>query len=457
MVKRACRGVWVAALALNLAAPAALASARPPLAESTFSADSKFVLWNQELLEKSPGRDVALLDLDALDHNIDQVRARLGRQFQLRIVTKSLPSIPLIRYILRRAQTNRIMAFSEGLLTAILEEFGDSVDILLGRPMPVESARRVLSARPAARHVHWLVDTRERMTAYAALARSIHARLCVAVEIDVGLRRGGALDVAALNEILQVVAANEDCLRFVGFMGYDGHVPAAPEFGLDPDAEFAAVHARYAEFVRAGARAFPNLFSGDRVYNSGGSRTYARYGEQLTSTPVNDVALGSAFLTPSNFSDLKSLTHIPASFLASPVLKRIQPAEVPFVLGYLPSLAESNPSLQVAFYMVGASFPGDIIAPEGLVQNPFIPGAGVVRNLLPNQMLMNGAASLPLSVGDFVFHQTWEGDGLAWLDSVLLLRGGAIVGEWDTFREGPARKRQPGPDRISRTRAGTHP
>jgi Alanine racemase, N-terminal domain len=330
---------------------------------------------------------------------------------------------------------DRVMAFSEGMLTAILEEFGDSLDVLLGRPMPVEGARRVLARCPGARRVHWLVDTPERMASYASLADARRERLDVAVEIDVGMRRGGALDSSALLSILQVLEAHPDRLRFSGFMGYDGHVPAAQSFGFDADTEFAAVHARYDELVRAGARANPRLFGREPIYNSGGSGTYFRYTDEFSATPVNDVALGSAFLLPADFDDLRALGHLPASFLASPVLKKIDPAEVPFALGYLPSLAESNPSLQVAFFMVGASFPGDIVAPEGLVQNPFIPGAGVVRNLLPNQMLMNGSRSVPLSVGDFVFHRTWEGDGLAWL------RGGAIAGEWETFREGAGRRR----------------
>lgn len=453
-------GKTVAGVALGgLAAPSAARAQKvarasskehlPKTASAQAELDARFATWNRELLAKSPGRDVGLLDLDAVDRNIDLVRANMGEQFALRIVTKSLPCIALIRHILARAHTHRVMAFSEGMLAALLETFGDSLDILLGRPMPVDGARRILARRPRARRLQWLLDTPERAASYAALAGEVRERLEVAVEIDVGLRRGGALDAAALASILEVVASHPSRLRFSGLMGYEGHVRYAEEFGFNPDAEFAAVHERYDAFVRAGASSYPELFAGTPVYNSGGSSTYYRYGPAFSASRVNDIALGSAFLFPSDFAFLGFLGHRAASFLASPVLKKIDPAEVPFLLGYLPSLAATNPSLEVAFFMVGAGFPGDVVAPQGLVFNPFVPGAGVVRNLLPNQTVMNGSRSVPLSVGDFVLHHAWEGDGIGWLGSVLVLQGDTVVAEWETFRESNTRPRGRPGDRGS--------
>lgn len=54
-----------------------------------------------------------IVDLDRLDHNIDQAvafAAQAGKA--LRLVEKSLPSFQLLDYIARRAGTRRLMSFT---------------------------------------------------------------------------------------------------------------------------------------------------------------------------------------------------------------------------------------------------------------------------------------------------------------------------------------------------------
>jgi D-serine deaminase-like pyridoxal phosphate-dependent protein len=95
------------------------------------------------------------------------------------------------------------------------------------------------------------VDTKARLAEYCDLAHTLGDPLAIAIEIDVGLRRGGARNPAELLEMLDILARQRNRLRFTGLMGYDGHVPFAPP-GFDSDAEFAAVHERYMGFVQAG-------------------------------------------------------------------------------------------------------------------------------------------------------------------------------------------------------------
>lgn len=401
----------------------------------TLPSGRRFARWNTELKAKAPGRDVTLVDLDALDHNIEVVKSQLGPAFALRVVTKSLPSLDLIEYVMNKAGTHRLMAFSEGLLRDLLLRFGSSADILLGRPTPIEAARRVFAESPrAAADVKWLVDTKERMIEYRELAVSVGRPLHVVVEIDVGLRRGGARTVTELLEMLAVMDSRDGLLRLEGFMGYEGHVPFAPP-GFDSDVEFAAVHERYSDFVAAARQAYPAMFHRRMVMDSGGSGTYHRYSADLV-TPVNEVSMGSAFLLPEHFADLSVFGLRPAAYQASAVLKRVDPAEVPFAEGYLPYLAQSNPSLETAYYMVGAGFPGELVHPAGLIVNPFMPEGDGVKNLMSNQQLRNGPADLPLEVGDFVFYHPWEGGGLAWLSMLEVLRDDTIIDRWPVFREG---------------------
>lgn len=405
------------------------------------SDESRFETWNQELRAKTGGRESALVDLDAVEQNMKLVGIQLGSRIALRLVAKSLPSVRLLEHMMVTGCTNRIMAFSEGMVRDLLCRFGSDVDILLGRPASVEAAARIfetLDARysrgtnPAAQ-VRWLVDTAERMTEYRSLAEELGSTLEVAVEIDVGLRRGGAIDEEQLLAMLSIIDQS-DSLELSGFMGYDGHVPFAPA-GADPDREFSEVQKRYADFVRAGSDAFPDLFEAPLVYNSGGSRTYHRYVDTLQS-PVNEIAMGSAFFYPSHFSDLPEQALRHATFLASPVLKRIDPAEIPFARGLLPAMAEDDPNLEVSFHVVAGGFPADPVSPSGLVENPAIPGSEGVNNLLSNQAEWLGSRQVPLSVGDFIFYHPWEGDGIRWLSRLDVFRDGKLVDQWSTFQPG---------------------
>lgn len=413
----------------------AINSSSPPVDASRFEA------WNQELRSKAAGRESALVDLDALDHNMKLVGGQLGSGTALRLVAKSLPSIRLLEYMMVTACTNRVMAFSEGMVRDLLCHFGAEVDILLGRPETVEAAARTFatldarhsgSSNPAA-SVRWLLDTAERAGAFRDFADQRGSAVNVAVEIDVGLRRGGAIDDEELLAILAIIDESS-FLQFTGFMGYEGHVPFAP-VGADPEREFIDVQRRYAAFVRAGSDAFPTLFSGSLVHNSGGSRTYHRYTDDLD-TPVNEVAMGSAFFYPFHFADLPDTELRRATFLASPALKRIDPAEIPFARGLLPAMAEGDPNLEVSFHVVGGGFPGEQVYPDGLVENTVIPGADGVNNLLSNQAEWLGSRQVPLEVGDFVFYHPWEGDGVRWLSRLDVFREGELIDQWSTFQPG---------------------
>ncbi len=406
--------------------------------------EARFPAWNDQLREHAAGRETALVDLNAVDHNLKMVGNALGSQINLRLVAKSLPCLELLEYMMVAAHTNRVMAFSEGMVRDLLLRFGDTVDILLGRPAAVDEARRTFDTLDAtgqkpnpAGGVRWLVDTTARMAEFAQLAESRRELISVAVEIDVGLRRGGARSEAELLETLEQIESSPH-LHFAGLMGYEGHVPYAAMGQLTPDVEFARVQERYAGFVRTGEEAFPELFAGPQVFNSGGSRTYQYYTDDVD-TPVNEVAMGSAFFYPSNFHNIPEKRLRAATFFATPVLKRIDPAETPFDPGFLPRLAAENPGLQVANFMTTGDFPGSLIYPAALIKDPMQPddtSPPRLINMLPNQGRWLGSPEIPLEVGDFIFYQPWEADAIRWLKYLDVFRGDELVDQWLTFQPG---------------------
>ncbi|MEQ1855806.1 MAG: alanine racemase [Longimicrobiales bacterium] len=404
--------------------------------------EGRFVAWNATLRASAAERESAFVDLDAVDHNLRLVGGRLGSKFGLRLCDKSLPSLPLLEYMMQAAGTNRIMAFSEEMVRDLLVRFGSDVDILLGRPASVAALARTFAtldelggeSNPAG-SVRWLVDTPERMQQYAAFAAERGEAISISVEIDVGLHRGGARDSDQLRAMLRTIEES-GLLRFTGFMGYEGHVPFVPLDRGSPAAEFAAVQRRYAQYVRVGREAHPALFEGPLVYNSGGSRTYHSYTDDLD-TPVNDVAMGSVFFYPSNFHNLPETGLRTATFFATPVLRRLDPAETYPDPDVLPGLARDQPDFEVWYVMVSGGFPGDRHYPQGLVPSPTSTADPTrIVNMLPNQGRWLGARDLPLQVGDFIFYQPWEADAVRWLAFLDVFRGGRLVDQWPTSQPG---------------------
>jgi D-serine deaminase-like pyridoxal phosphate-dependent protein len=412
------------------------------LTSSVGPEEDRFVAWNQALRASAAGRESAFVDLDAVDHNLRLVGGQLGSKFKLRLCDKSLPSLRLLEYMMLAAGTNRIMAFSEETVRELLVRFGSDVDILLGRPASVDALARTFAtldelgggSNPAG-SVRWLVDTPERMQQYAVFAAERGEAISISVEIDVGLHRGGARDFDQLRAMLRTIEES-GLLRFTGFMGYEGHVPFVPLDRGSPAAEFAAVQSRYAECVRVGREAHPALFEGPLVYNSGGSRTYHSYTDDLD-TPVNDVALGSAFFYPSNFHNLPETGLRTATFFATPVLRRLEPAETYPDADFLPGLARAQPDFEVWYVMVSGGFPGNRHHPKGLVPSP-TSSADPTRivNMMPNQGRWLGARDVPLEVGDFIFYQPWEADAVRWLAYLDVFRGGQLVDQWPTLQPG---------------------
>ena len=77
-------------------------------------------------------------------------------------------------------------------------------------------------------NVQWLIDSEKTLREYLAFFHDRGLKFAVNVEIDVGLKRGGAETLGDFEKILSLIEANSDQVRFEGLMGYDGHVAHAP-------------------------------------------------------------------------------------------------------------------------------------------------------------------------------------------------------------------------------------
>ena len=383
-----------------------------------------------------------IVDLDRLDHNIDQAvafAAQAGKA--LRLVEKSLPSFQLLDYIARRAGTRRLMSFHQPFLNLDAQHWPDA-DILLGKPLPAALAERFYQLHQGGfdpqRQLQWLIDAPERLQQYLALAQRRGIRLNVSLELDVGLHRGGIPEGEAgarmLGEILRTIEQYPQHLAFTGFMGYEPHVAMVPRLFGSPARLLAQAMATYQARVEQVQREAPDLWAQalaadgqpPLTLNTAGSPTYRLHDQEQLS---NELALGSGLLKPAHF-DLPSLAdHLPALFIATPVLKRAPSLSLPG-LGRLPRLlSRLSGRGREAMFVYGGNWLADPVSPGGLAPSTLYGSSS-------NQQLLLASTNTAPQLDELVFLRPRQSEAvLLQFGDLLAVRGGRIVERWPVFND----------------------
>lgn len=388
-----------------------------------------FRALNEELKRNGPMEPVLVIDLDRLDQNLDQVMHTLNSANKhYRIVEKSLPSPKLIDYIAKRSGSHRLMSFHQPFLNHDAEIF-PHFEILMGKPLPVQAATRFYQDLKGefnpTKQLQWLFDTPQRLLEYVELAKGLGTTLLASLEIDVGLHRGGARNNAELKAMLDVIAAHPQYLTLSGFMGYDAHVGmGVPPILGSPQELLAKAMARYQGFVDFARSEYAALWRDGLTLNAGGSPSYALHaGEALS----NDISVGTALLKPTHY-DIETLkAHVPAAFIATPVLKKVGPITLPAIDQRSRIFSCWDPNQRETYFTYGGWWRADYESPKGLQFNALFGHSA-------NQEIVNGSPATGLSVGDQVFYRPQISESvLLEFGDLVILRGGKIVDRWPVF------------------------
>ncbi len=378
--------------------------------------------------EGALAKPTLIIDRENLLANVRTVVKHLADRFDYRIVAKSLPSLDLLKTIMEESGSSRLMLFHQPFINEVATRFPHA-DVLLGKPMPVAAARNFYHQYEgdefdSAKQLRWLLDTPQRVEQYSALASELKQEMLVCIELDVGLHRGGVHDNEQLVEMLAGIQKSQ-YLKFCGFMGYEPHVTKVPGDPVKYRDEAMAV---YSGYIDAAKEYLGEEWPSDVLLNAGGSPTYQMYNKG--EFPFNEISAGSCLVKPSDF-DMPSLAdHKVASYIATPVLKRLDTLEIPGInVGDLQSLW--NPNRARTFFTYGGFWKATPESPKGMSTNP-------VFGHSTNQEMLNGSKNINLQPDDWVFLRPNQSEFVfLQFGDIAVYEGGVIKQRWPVFSEQP--------------------
>ncbi|WP_430459449.1 DSD1 family PLP-dependent enzyme [Thalassolituus sp. LLYu03] len=374
-----------------------------------------------------------VIDKERLDRNIDQLINVLNRGFDYRIVAKSLPSIPLLQYIMRRTGTQRLMSFHLPFLMHLVENI-PAADILLGKPMPVTAARRFYQWHATQTtsccfapelQLQWLIDTPERLKQYDTLAQSLNVRMRINLEIDIGLHRGGFHPDDTFVQTLKAIEASP-WLSLSGLMGYEAHISKIPDLFGGHEKAFEQAQNTYDRCVGLIRDTLGNDAMEGLCLNTGGSSTYPLYdGDNLH--VVNELATASALVKPTDFDVFTLDHHQPAAFIAAPILKVVTNPELPMaprLSGFLRMLGRLP---HKAAFIYGGNWLSQPCYPEDSKR-------AAILGHSSNQELYELPAASKLGTDDYLFFRPSQSESVfLQFGNIAVYDQGRITDWWPVF------------------------
>ncbi|EDY86751.1 alanine racemase domain protein [gamma proteobacterium HTCC5015] len=368
-----------------------------------------------------------IIDGQRLDQNIDSLVQKIGSD-RYRIVAKSLPSLPLLRHVMARANTRKLMVFHRPFLSVIVREIPDA-DILLGKPMPIAAVKRFYKnltpeqIHSANRQIQWLVDGLEHLEEYRALAQSLNVTLRINLEIDIGLHRGGFKQGGSdYPEALRYIHSHTEYLALSGLMGYEPHIAKMPLASAErmnkAKSKATAQYQWFKDYIKLN---YSDTYRTNLTFNGAGSPTCQLYQSDDT---INDISAGSSLLMPTDFDLLSIRDQKPALFIATPVIKALGALELPFLEPICSLLARYNPNWQRSYFIYGGYWKATPCSPQGLSNNGLYGRSS-------NQELLTGSGSSQLKINDVVFLRPSQSEAvLLEFGEILVVRNNEIAEQW---------------------------
>lgn len=337
----------------------------------------------------------AMVDLDALDRNVDTIVAPVRQAGKtLRVASKSIRCVELLRRVMARGGDvmRGVMAFSPVEASFLVEE--GFRDILIAYPTAQASdAARIAEANRRGARVSVVVDCEDHLALLESAASRAATRIPVIVDVDVSYRpmasvhigvRRSPLHTAAAVVAIAEAARRSAHLELAGVMAYEAHIAGLPDESRTPplfDGAKRALKRVASEPVRA-LRAEVRRELAARgievpLFNGGGTGSV---GWSANDPSLTEVTAGSGFVDSHLFDGYRGLALTPAAFFALQITRRPAPG---FVTcqggGFIASGAAGSDRLPIPTLPPGLALTG--LEGAGEVQTPLTVPEGVTLEL----------------------------------------------------------------------------
>ena len=370
----------------------------------------------------------AFIDLDALDANLADLRARAGR-LPIRLVTKSVRSVAILRRVLASGAPFRgLMCYSPAEAAWLASQGFD--DLLVAYPSVEPTDLRAVAAQlRAGRTIALMVDSAAQVQRIAAIAKLEGVVQPLAIDLDMssdfpGLHFGvfrSPVDGPQAALALAAEIARHPSLRLDGLMGYESQIAGLMDEVPGQGAKNAAirllkrrsipeVNERRRATVAALAAAGHTL----RFVNGGGTGSFESTREDVS---VTELAAGSGLYVPTLFDHYRAFRGQPAAGFAVAVTRAPAPGIVTCAGGGYPASGPGGADRMPRPWLPeGCS----LIATEGAgeVQTPVRVPAGVA----------------PAPGDPLLFRHAKAGELCERFNELLLIEGGAAVDKVATYR-----------------------
>ncbi len=377
------------------------------------------------------GEPILFVDLAALDQNLALVtKFAAGQGWNVRPALKSFRSPKLAGYVLRRLPRPLGMVFNLAEVDATIAEAPAGTDLMGGWTPTFGELHEYLATKPPPgqpRHrMRILIDSVPLMELLGREARRTRRRLPidVALELDVGMGRGGIGDRSEMKACTDILRANRERLRLGAVVGYDGHAT------LDPTPTYRQTVAAQAQFTYRAHLANLADVGGDLynarelIRNGPGSSNYRNW----SGGPITEISPGSALLYAGYLAHGFDPEGLAPGLTAGGPVRRITSdhPSVPVTGTTLPGSTEQE-------IIVGAiAPPAELVHPEGAREDELSGGADAL-------VVPKGSVAL----GDYVLYRPVQLETLiANFDALWAARDGRVRRLWAIPRR-PGRVRRP--------------
>lgn len=383
-----------------------------------------FLKLSQALDKAGLAHPTLIIDRARLDANIAAVKTTLPARQALRVVVKSLPCLDLLDAVTTGMGTDRYMVFNRPMMSTMAEQRPQG-DYLMGKPLAAVEAKAFYdglkrNAFDPSRQLQWLIDTPARLDQYAAIGAANGQPMRVNLEIDIGLHRGGFSGAQAFGETLARIKANPN-LILSGLMGYDPHLSHI-KLGEGRDKALARSRQTYQDFIDQVKASGFDLQG--MTLNTAGSPTFHMHKDNPYAT---EVSVGSAFVKPQDFDTDTLTSHIPAAFIATPVIKALPETRLPTAEALSGLLRFIDPNTTRAFFIHGGHWLATPVSPPGLEYSDLFGRSS-------NQELLTGSAKVDLEPDDYVFLRPNQSEAVfLQFGDIAVFDGDQISARWPVF------------------------